>query len=109
MLAGLPNFEYAVHCFLPERGVTEKDLEGQLLRDQWTFRIGSLVKFSEIYEKTLDECGINYHRSPPIPPGPDQNIVSYRLLKRLNDPQGHSLLETVAGATAQLHTNLSHG
>ena len=107
MLAGLPNFELTVHCFVLDTGVAERDLEGRLLRGQWTFRTGNLAKFCELYEKMLDDCEINYHRSLQVPPGPDQNIVSYKLLKRMNDPRAYGLLETVASATTQLSTNIS--
>lgn len=109
MLAGLPNFELTVHCFVLDTGVAERDLEGRLLRGQWTFRTGNLAKFCELYEKMLDDCEINYHRSLQVPPGPDQNIFSYRLVKPLNDPRGYSLLQTVEGATILLHKNLSQG
>ncbi|MEK6837663.1 MAG: hypothetical protein AABX69_03350 [Nanoarchaeota archaeon] len=105
MLAKLPNSEYVVHCFVLERGITETDLEGQLLRGQWTFRIESLAKFSELYEEMLEGFGINYHRSVSVRPGPSQNVVSYRLVDRLGDPLGHSLLQSAGDAITVLHNN----
>ncbi len=103
MLARLPNSEYAVHCFVLERGVTETDLEGQLLRGQLTFQAESLARFSETYEKMLEQLEINYHRNPPVPPGPGQDIVSYKLVKKLTDQGGQLLLQVIAEAHYNLY------
>ena len=104
-----------VHLFVLGREVNEEGegLEGELLQTRWTFQAESLRQFSEFYEFAafralgLDyhiDSGIKYHRNPPLPPTSDQNLVSYGLVAKLNDPQGAYLLRFVQRATYRLRT-----
>ncbi len=96
------------HCFVLEKGITEKSLEGKLLRRQWTFIVKDLRTFSEHYERMLDVIEVRYHRQPPMPPEPSQTLVTYELVKRLEDPGGNRILGTVAAATSTLHNGYKY-
>ncbi len=103
-----------VHLFALGRGISEKDLKGQLLSGQWTFKVTSMQDFCDLYEPYVFELagesyhpedGINYHRDPqesmPLPP--DINVVSYSLVPCSDDQQGYRLLQVIRQATATFH------
>ncbi|MBI2143166.1 hypothetical protein HYU20_02390 [Candidatus Woesearchaeota archaeon] len=102
-----------VHLFVLGRGITVNDLGGELLRGQWTFKVKSLIEFSNFYALSVFEVmgeeyhpleGIKYHEDPPMPTE-DYGRVSYRLVTKLDDTQGEQLLELVRRATYELYLN----
>lgn len=103
-----------VHLVALGRGITEKDLEGELFLGQWTFKAESLLEFSGHYAfrvfgvagKAYDPDGIRYHTDPPMPTE-GYGRVSYRLVPKLEDQKGSQLLETVQEATTRLYLNRS--
>lgn len=109
-------YPVVVHLVVLDRGVTSKGLEGRLLSGQWTFQAKSLEEFCSFYESAIfenfgeeyhPEEGIRYHRDPQqsMPILPHQNVVSYRLVPRLDDPRGVKLLRVVRMATDTVHAS----
>lgn len=100
-----------VHLFVLGRGITEKDLEGELIPGQRTFRANSLMEFSELYASSVFGVfgenydpleGIKYHEDPPMPTE-DYPRVSFRLVTKLDDQKGDQLLGIVRKATIELY------
>ncbi len=102
--------DYYVHCARTDAidtRLARTDMKGRFLRGQWTFPEPSLQHFSEAYEKALEMAEILYHREPPLPPLPSQDIISYRVVTREIDPLGEGLLTILANVTTQLYNNWS--
>lgn len=97
------NDDYMLHCFVLGQ-LTEQELEGEPVKGlwkQWLFSNIMLPTFSAVIETVLDSAGVLYHRSPPLPPTVKQDIVTYKLLHRQEDPEGRKLFEY---ATSLLHS-----
>jgi len=97
MIAKDYDGQYLVHCIQLGEGIQKSDLEGRLLRGQWTIRAKSMQKFSETYESELEELRVAYHRDPPesFQITPEYTHIMYKWVNRSNDAEGKSTLQEI--------------